>query len=420
MDASAYAFGLRRVAAIGSVDDGKSTLIGRLLYDTGNVYDDQLAAVEKSSRRKGKEGIDLSFITDGLAAEREQGITIDVAYRYVTTPTHRFILADAPGHEEYTRNMVTAAAGADTAVVLTDVAAGPTLQTVRHLYLAHLFGVRQLIVAVNKMDQVGYAQDGFGRIRDAVAASLERMGVQGVAFIPVSALAGDMVAHRGERLPWYGGPTLLEAISRDPATAAQLDAPFRMCVQTAVRAGTDFRGYAGTVAAGRLRVGDAVVVLPSGRTSAVTRILLDPHGLPEARWPQAVVVTLADDVGVSRGDVLVRGDESARPRIGDALAADVCWMSEHPLAPGATYLIKHGTRTTKATVTAIDHRIDMRTVSPVPAESLTLNDVGALRMAAHEPLVYDAYRDNRTTGAILMIDPLSKATVGVGLIRHAP
>ncbi len=419
MDASAYSFGLRRVVAIGSVDDGKSTLIGRLLFDTGNVYADQLAAVQKSSQRKGKTEVDLSFITDGLAAEREQGITIDVAYRYFTTSTHRFILADAPGHEEYTRNMITGAANADTAVVLTDARLGPTVQTVRHLFLAQLFGVKQLIVAVNKMDDVGYDKTVFDRIQNSITDSLARISVRDVTFIPVCALRGDMVVERGGNLGWYAGPTLLAALEREPSVAPLADGVFRFSVQSAIRNSQDFRGYAGRIASGTIHVGDNITVLPSRRTSTVTRILLDPQECELAHAPQSVVLTFSEEIGVSRGDVIVRSDECAvhPPHIGDTLQAKVCWMSEYPLTEGATYMLKHGTRTLKGTVGRLHHRIDMRTISPVPADRLELNDVGSLHMVLHEPLVYDPYVENKTFGGFLIIDPLSKSTVGVGVIE---
>ena len=411
--------GLLRIATAGSVDDGKSTLIGRLLYDAKAILADQLEQVaEASERRSGAGGLDLSLVTDGLRAEREQGITIDVAYRYFQTARRKFILADTPGHVQYTRNMVTGASTADLAIVLIDARHGVIEQTKRHAFIAALLGIRHLVVAVNKMDLVGFSEEAFDAIaRDFCALGIE---VADVTFIPISAKLGDNVVDRSEAMPWYAGVPLLEHLETVEVAGdegGKGDAGTRFPVQWVIRDhDADYRGYAGQVAGGVLRTGDEVVVLPAGRTTMVAGIDTFDGPLEEARAPMSVTVRLADDLDVSRGDVLA--SVAHPPRISRALDADVCWMAEVPLRPGARYAIRQGTAAARVVVDGLTDVLDVHTLArdAAPAQ-LALNDIGRVRLRVSRELAFDPYADNRTTGSFILVDESTNDTVAAGLIR---
>jgi sulfate adenylyltransferase subunit 1 len=410
--------GLLRFLTCGSVDDGKSTLIGRLLLDTKSILADALHAIERTSRRRGLDAVDLSLLTDGLQAEREQGITIDVAYRYFSTGTRKYIIADAPGHEQYTRNMVTAASTAHLAIILVDARKGVLTQTRRHSYVAHLVGIPHLVVAVNKMDLVGWSAAAFERIRADYLAFAARLGIADVRFIPISALDGDMVVERGDRLGWYDGPTLLEILESSPAAHTESREAFRFPVQWVCRPQTlehhDYRGFAGRVESGEIAVGDAVQVLPSGRTSRVKEIRLGDTSLREAVSEQSVTILLEDEVDVSRGDLLVRAGE-ARPAT-RSVDAVLCWLSERPLSTARRYLVRHTTRESKAQVTEIAWRLDLGSLERVPAGALAMNDIGRVQVRLAQPVAADPYVENRATGAFIVIDEASNDTVGAGMI----
>ncbi len=409
---------LLRFITCGSVDDGKSTLIGRLLYDTRSIFDDQLEALDADSKRVGTQGgeIDFALLVDGLAAEREQGITIDVAYRFFSTEQRKFIVADTPGHEQYTRNMVTGASTADLAVVLVDARKGVLTQTRRHSYLVGLIGVRRIVLAVNKMDLVGWDQGVFERIVTDYRAFAARIGLSEVAAIPLSGLRGDNVTARSEATPWYDGPALLEHLEtvRVDATAATA---FRMPVQWVNRPNLDFRGFAGLVSAGRIAPGDPVRVLPSGRTSRVARIVTYDGDLPTAAAGQSVTLTLADEVDVSRGDVIAAA--SSPPEVGDQFDATLIWMADAPLTTGRGYRLKIGAKTVWATVPAIRAKVDVNTLERGPASSLALNEIGEAVVHLDQPVAFDPYLQSADTGGFILIDPLTNATVGAGLLRRA-
>jgi bifunctional enzyme CysN/CysC len=396
---------LLRFTTAGSVDDGKSTLIGRLLHDTRGVYEDQLESVRKASRDSNAEGFDLSLITDGLRAEREQAITIDVAYRYFQTPRRKFIIADTPGHEQYTRNMATGASTASLAVILLDARHGVLQQSRRHAYIAALLGIRKLAVAVNKMDLVDFRRDVFERIRDDFGAVAAKLGVENPFFVPVSARDGDNVATRGARTPWYRGPSLLEYLETVDAEPAGSAGPLRFPVQLAIRPHLDFRGYAGQIASGRLRVGDRVLALPSGLETRVAS-LTGQETCP--------TVCLADQIDISRGDMLV--DPSAPPSVGREFAATVIWMAAEPLRPESAYLLKHTTRQVCANVRSVRHVLDIRTLDFGPAAELRLNDIAEVEIETHQPIFFDPYRKNRATGSFILIDMISNRTVAAGMI----
>jgi bifunctional enzyme CysN/CysC len=396
---------LLRFTTAGSVDDGKSTLIGRLLHDTRGVYEDQLESVRKASRDSNAEGFDLSLITDGLRAEREQAITIDVAYRYFQTPRRKFIIADTPGHEQYTRNMATGASTASLAVILLDARHGVLQQSRRHAYIAALLGIRKLAVAVNKMDLVDFRRDVFERIRDDFGAVAAKLGVENPFFVPVSARDGDNVATRGARTPWYRGPSLLEYLETVDAEPAGSAGPLRFPVQLAIRPHLDFRGYAGQIASGRLRVGDRVLALPSGLETRVAS-LTGQEACP--------TVCLADQIDISRGDMLV--DPSAPPSVGREFAATVIWMAAEPLRPESAYLLKHTTRQVCANVRSVRHVLDIRTLDFGPAAELRLNDIAEVEIETHQPIFFDPYRKNRATGSFILIDMISNRTVAAGMI----
>ncbi|MBI2311999.1 MAG: sulfate adenylyltransferase subunit CysN [Betaproteobacteria bacterium] len=410
---------LLRFITAGSVDDGKSTLIGRLLHDSKSIFEDQLTAVERSSRRRGLPALDLSLLTDGLQAEREQGITIDVAYRYFATPRRKFIIADTPGHEQYTRNMVTGASTANLAIILVDARRGVLTQSRRHAYLASLVGIPHLVVAVNKMDLVGYSQEVFDRIRAEFGAFAQGLDLRNVIYVPISALHGDMVVERGDNLPWYPGSPLLEILETiEIDHDINLD-DFRFPVQWVCRPGTpehhDFRGYMGRIESGSIRAGDQVTVLPSGRSTRVAEIATHDGPLGEAFAPQSVTLLLQDHIDISRGDMIVKGGDS--PRFAREFAAMVCWLSEQPLDPRRKYLVKHTTRTVKAILSQPGFRVDINTLArDTGAQTLGMNDIGELRVRVPQPLVVDRYADNRATGSFIVIDETSNNTVAAGMI----
>ena len=404
---------LLRFVVVGSVDDGKSTLIGRLLYDTGSVYEDQLAAVRKATQLKGAD-IDLSLITDGLAAEREQGITIDVAYRYFSTDRRKFIIADTPGHVQYTRNMATGASTANAAIILIDARLGVLQQSRRHAYIASLLGIRHLGVCVNKMDLVGYDREVFSRISAEFSAFTKNLSFGDVGFVPISALDGANCVHRSERMPWYAGPTVLEFLETVPVHDARDLEHFRFPVQYVLRPTLDYRGFAGRVASGVVKSGDPVAVLPSGKTSRVKAIDVYEGPLREAFAPQSVTIRLEDELDVSRGDMLVRPDDL--PLVARSFDAHLVWLTEAPLERGKSYLLKHTTQTVRADVDRIHWRKDMDTLEEVAAPTLALNDIGRVTITAHRALFLDPYDANRETGSFILIDPISNNTVGAGMV----
>ena len=410
---------LLRFITCGSVDDGKSTLIGRLLYDARAIFADQLEALEADSRRMGTQGqkIDFALLVDGLAAEREQGITIDVAYRFFATDNRKFIVADTPGHEQYTRNMATGASTADCAVILVDARKGVLTQTRRHSFLAHLLGVRHIVLAVNKMDLVGHDRTVFDRIRLAYRAFASSIGITDFRAIPLSGLTGENVASHADSMPWYDGPTLLEQLERVPVDDAAAGRGLRMPVQMVVRPDLDFRGFAGLVESGTVRPGDAVRLLPSGRTSHVARIVTADGDLAEGVAGQSLTLTLADEVDCARGDVIVAAADP--PEVADRFEATLVWMADEPLLPGRPYLMKLATQTVSASVQGIDHRVDVNTVEEVPARTLDLNDIGVVRITTDRPVVFDRYEHSRALGGFILIDRLSNATVAAGMVRRA-
>ena len=406
-----------RLLTCGSVDDGKSTLIGRLLHDSQLIFEDQLAAVERESRTGGSRAgeLDLALVVDGLQAEREQGITIDVAYRYFSTARRKFIIADTPGHEQYTRNMATGASTCDAAIILIDAANGVLTQTRRHTFIARLLGIRHLIVAVNKMDLVDYDEAAFAAIRDDYDAFVSRLRVEDLDFIPISALRGDNVVERSENMPWYRGASLMHLLENAHIAPGGGFDNFRMPVQRVNRPDASFRGYSGSVASGSVRPGDAVVVLPSGLATEVTRIVSMDGDLKEAFPPMAVTLTLADQIDISRGDVLA--SPANQPRVSDAMDATLVWMGEEPMTPGKQYIVKHGAKQVFGRVETLRDRIDVNTLELAPASTLELNEIGRIRLVTSEPVAYDAYEDNRSTGSFILIDRLSNITVGAGMIE---
>ena len=410
--------GVLRFITAGSVHDGKSTLIGRLLHDTRTVFEDQLAAVQRASWKRGQDEMDLSLLTDGLEAEREQGITIDVAYRYFATPKRKFIIADTPGHEQYTRNMVTGASTADAAIILVDARKGVLPQTRRHTTLAHLLGVRHMLVAVNKMDLVGYDETVFERIRREFVAFATQLGAGGLRFIPISALRGDCIVERGAGMPWYAGPTLLETLEEVESAREAHALPVRLPVQLVVRpgAGSDFRGYAGRLESGVLAAGDRVLALPSGRQSVVREIIFQGRRVSLATAGDSITVVLADEIDISRGDMLV--SPAAPPRIAKALQARMCWFSETPLDRSARFVLKHGARTVKAKLSSVNDRLNVNTLEREPSPStLAMNDIAHVSLALAQPLFSDPYHSNRATGSFILIDEATNHTVAAGMIE---
>jgi len=412
--------GLLRFITCGSVDDGKSTLIGRLLYEAKQLFEDQLAAVEADSRKWGTQGADIDFalLVDGLAAEREQGITIDVAYRYFSTERRKFIVADTPGHEQYTRNMITGASTADAAVILVDARKGVLTQTRRHSYLVSLIGIRKVVLAVNKMDLVDFDPAVFQRILDEYLAFAQRIGLQDVSAIPLSALQGDNMLQPSARMPWYRGPTLmayLETVEKDETRQQKI--ALRLPVQWVNRPDQDFRGFAGCIASGSVRSGDRVRVQPSGRETRVARVIGPEGDLPVAVAGQSVTLTLADEVDVSRGDMLSSADNSAE--VADQFEATLVWMAEEPMYPGRPYLLKIGTRTVNATVTEPKYRVHVNTLEHLAAKQLELNEIGVVNLSLDRAVAFDPYKDNRETGGFILIDRIGNATVGAGMLHFA-
>jgi sulfate adenylyltransferase subunit 1 len=415
---------LLRFSTAGSVDDGKSTLIGRLLYDTQSVYDDQLLAIRNKGTAGGKgtadPQLDFALLTDGLRAEREQGITIDVAYRYFSTPRRKFIIADTPGHEQYTRNMATGASTADAAIVLVDARKGVLPQSRRHAYIATLLGVQHVIVAVNKMDLVAYHSAIFASIRAefegfARYAAAESGHAAELHFIPVSALLGVNVVHASDETPWYGGPSLLELLESLPAATHREAAAFRLPVQRVIRPHQGFRGFAGQIASGAIHVGDGVTVLPSGRTSHVERIVTYDGDLPVAHAPLSITLTLEDELDISRGDLLTRvGEEAPVVR---RFAASLVWMDAQPFDAARRYLLKHASQTVPAEV-RLRHRVDLEKLANEPALLLEMNGIGVAEIETRRPIAVERYRDNRTLGAFVLIDAETNATAGAGMVRE--
>ncbi len=419
---------LLRFTTAGSVDDGKSTLIGRLLYDTKQVFEDQLDHVAQASERRGGAGVlDLALLTDGLRAEREQGITIDVAYRYFATAKRRFIIADCPGHQQYTRNMVTGASTADLSVILLDARKGVLEQSKRHAFISALLGIPHLVVAVNKMDLVEHSQERFqelvaefGGFADKLAGVHSRHAgvVRDISYIPISALDGDNVVERSERMDWYEGPPLLQLLEDvEVAYDHPHDVPARFPVQWVIRPahGSDYRGYAGQLASGALRPGEEVVVLPGGQRSSIAAIDTYDGELSEALAPMSVTIRLADDIDVSRGETICLPQDA--PTVARELDADVCWMTDAPLRAGGRYLLKQATTTVTAIVEELRDHVDVHTLERAePPAQLTLNDIGRVRLRTSAPLVFDPYAENRRTGSFILIDEASNNTVGAGMI----
>jgi sulfate adenylyltransferase large subunit len=412
---------LLRIATAGSVDDGKSTLIGRLLYDSKQILSDQLEHVVKTSERRGDGYLNLALLTDGLRAEREQGITIDVAYRSFQTPRRRFILADTPGHEQYTRNMVTGASTADLSIVLIDARKGVSEQTHRHAYITSLLRIPHLVVCVNKMDLVGYDEAVFDQIVTELSDWASRLDLGDVTFIPISALHGDNVVGRSDNMPWYGGAPLLYHLEHVVIAPARNLAEVRFPVQWVIRPNNDehhdYRGYAGQVAGGVLRPGAEVMVMPSGLRTRIASVDTLDGGRDAAFPTMSVAVRVDDHLDISRGDMLVDPDDP--PVAAREVEAVTCWMSDRPLVPGSRYVIKHTTRTARAVVEALEHRVDVNTLEHVPADQLGLNEIGRVRLRTSAPLMLDSYARNRTTGSFILIDEATNDTVAGGMVLDA-
>ncbi len=410
---------LLRFITCGSVDDGKSTLIGRLLYESKLIFEDQLAALEADSKKVGTQGGDLDFalLVDGLAAEREQGITIDVAYRFFHTENRKFIVADTPGHEQYTRNMVTGASTADLAVILIDARKGVLTQTRRHSYLVSLMGIRRIVLAINKMDLVDYSEDIFGKIDEEYRDFAREIGLHDITSIPLSALRGDNVLVRSEATPWYDGPALMEHLETVELGSNKQSLPFRLPIQWVNRPNLDFRGFSGTVASGTIHPGDRIRVLPSGTESTVDRIVTYGGDLNEAAAGESVTLTLKDEIDVSRGDVITPSKEPCA--VADQFETTIIWMGEEPMLTGRTYLLKIGTTTVSATVAQPKYKVNVNTMEHLAAKTLELNEIGIVNIGIDRPIPYDAYEDNSETGGFILIDRLTNNTIGAGLIHFA-
>ena len=410
---------LLRFITCGSVDDGKSTLIGRLLYETKVLFEDQLGQLETDSKKLGTQGgeLDFALLVDGLAAEREQGITIDVAYRFFATDKRKFIVADTPGHEQYTRNMVTGASTADLAVILIDARQGLLPQTRRHSYLVSLLGIRQVLVAVNKMDLMDYSEEVFNRIEADYRAFAAQVGLTDIQCIPMSALKGDNLLEGSANMPWYQGPSLLRHLENAPLEAVRSGAAFRLPVQWVNRPNLDFRGFAGNVAAGTIRVGERIRVLPSGQQSRVAGILGMAGAQEEAICGQAVTLTLEDEIDISRGDLIVRAD--APPAVADQFEATLVWMGEEPLLPGRPYLMKIGCRTLGMSCATLKHKVNVNNLEQLAARTLELNEIGVCNLSLDQAIAFDPYGENRDTGGFIIIDRLSNQTIGAGMLHFA-
>jgi|HubBroStandDraft_4_1064222.scaffolds.fasta_scaffold08760_4 sulfate adenylyltransferase large subunit len=407
---------LLRFTTAGSVDDGKSTLIGRLLHDSKAIYEDQMASVRESRINRSTGPIDFSLLTDGLRAEREQGITIDVAYRYFATPRRKFIIADTPGHEQYTRNMATGASTADLAVILVDATKGILPQTRRHAFIASLLGIRDVLAAVNKIDLVNYQEDVFLRLQQEFLELAGQLGIARTRCVPISALEGDNVVERSQRTFWYQGPTLLEHLETTPPSAGDSLESLRFAVQMVIRPDAKFRGFAGRIASGVIRPGDRVLALPSGRRTRVRSIVSYDGDLPEAFAPMSTTVQLEDEIDLSRGDMLVSAENG--PRVSRRFRAMVVWLHETALQVGQTYLIKHTARQTKIRPLWIHHRMNINTLEQELATQVNMNDIASVEFEAHVPLFFDPYARNRTTGSFILIDQISNSTVGAGMIQE--
>ena len=409
--------GLLRFLTCGSVDDGKSTLIGRLLYDSQMIFEDQLAALEKDSQKMGSSGedLDLALLVDGLQAEREQGITIDVAYRYFATPKRKFIVADTPGHEQYTRNMATGASTSDLAIILVDARHGILTQTRRHSCIVSLLGIKHVVLAVNKMDIVDYSQKRFEEIKNEYQEFSKNLGIEHITAIPMSALKGDNVIMPSKNMDWYHGPSLIAHLETVDVTSSQQDLPFRFSVQWVNRPNLDFRGFSGTISSGKIKSGDEIAILPSGKTSTVDRIVTYDGDLEVALAGQAVTLTLKDEVDVSRGDVIVTAND--RAEVSDQFAAHMIWMTEEKMLPGRPYLIKSGAQTATASISELKHKINVDTLEQNPGKSLELNEVALCNFSLNRSISFDSYKDNRETGNFILIDKISNATVAAGMIE---
>jgi sulfate adenylyltransferase large subunit len=410
---------LLRFSTAGSVDDGKSTLIGRLLYDSRNVYEDQVRAVTGIITAPGKKQptIDFAQLTDGLRAEREQGITIDVAYRYFSTQQRKFIIADTPGHEQYTRNMATGASTADLAIILIDARKGILTQSRRHAYIASLLGIRRLVAAVNKMDLVDFSEDVYRRIETELTALVKQFGPASLVTIPVSALNGDNVVERSLLTPWYSGPTLLEHLEQVSVDTLDNKKAFRLPVQRVIRPNHRYRGFAGQIAAGTIRKGDAIIALPSGRTTRVASITTFDGDLDEASAPQSIALTLEEELDISRGDLIA--DPAHPPQSSTAIEAALVWFDESRLEDHKPYLLKHGAQTFNARITRVLHRINIQTLEHEAVHTLGMNDIGIVEIATTRPIFFDSYTDNRATGSFILIDPGTNATIAAGMIRRS-
>ncbi len=408
---------LLRFTTAGSVDDGKSTLIGRLLYDSKAIFEDQLDAIEEATKRRGDAGVDLALLTDGLRAEREQGITIDVAYRYFATPRRKFIIADTPGHVQYTRNMVTGASTADLAIILIDARKGVLTQSKRHGFIASLLRIPHLVVAINKMDLVDYSEEVYREIVRDYTAFSAKLAIHDITFIPLSALDGDNVVNRSTKMPWFDGVTLLHHLENVNISADRNLVDFRFPVQTVIRPNQNFRGFAGTVASGTIQPGEEIVALPSGKTSRLERIVTANGDLDETEAGDAVVLTIADEIDISRGDMIVR--KKNLPQISTRVDAMLCWMDEESLDTSRHYLLQHTTQTVQAHIGKLEYRIDVDTLHREQVETLGLNDIGRVEIETAKPLFFDAYSANPETGAFILLDPYSNKTVAGGMIRGA-
>jgi len=412
---------LLRFLTCGNVDDGKSTLIGRLLHDSKMIYEDQLAAVQADSVKSGTTGagkIDLALLVDGLQAEREQGITIDVAYRYFSTATRKFIIADTPGHEQYTRNMATGASTCDLAIILIDARYGVQTQTKRHSFIASLLGIQHIIVAVNKMDLVGYSEATFNKIKQDYLQFTESLDLHDICFIPLSALDGDNVVNASENMPWFNGEPLMQALNTIKIANDYNFADARFPVQYVNRPNLDFRGFCGTVASGIFRKGDQITALPSGKSSKIKSIVTYDGDLDQAFPPMAVTLTLEDEIDISRGDMII-GVENQPATISDKFKATIVWMTEKPLNPGRQYTIKLATRSVSGSISMIHHRIDVNTLEHHDANELKLNEIGSCTVSVNAPVVFDPYKMSRSTGSFIIIDRLTNGTVGAGMISGA-
>ncbi len=408
---------LLRFSTAGSVDDGKSTLIGRLLFEAKGVYEDQMASIQKSSVNRSTGPIDFSLLTDGLRAEREQGITIDVAYRYFATPKRKFIIADTPGHEQYTRNMATGASTADLAIVLIDARKGVLPQSRRHAYIASLLGIPYIAVAVNKMDLVEFSESVFNQIREDFSKYAAEIGLKNLSFFPISALDGDNIVDPSQRTPWFTGRPLLEHLESVPVAEDRNFTELRFPVQYVIRPNLDFRGFAGQLTSGVLKPGDEVMSLPAGRITRVKELPSFDGPLTEAFPPMSITVVLEDEIDLSRGDMLV--DPNHVPHVSRRFAAKLVWMLDEPGTANKTYLLKHATQTVPAEIRRIRHRVDINTLENVPADQLALNEIAAVVMEARRPLYFDAYSKNRAMGAFILIDPISNLTVAAGMIEES-